>query len=56
MENVESQTCSKTEGESDFSEGSWMKNGMLLAFTVVSEKLAREPGFWLMNTRQVLSI
>jgi hypothetical protein len=33
-----------------------MKNGMLLAFMVVGGKLAREPGFWLVDTRHVLSI
>jgi hypothetical protein len=33
-----------------------MKKGMQLAVTVVSEKLTQEPGFWLMDTRHVLSI
>jgi hypothetical protein len=33
-----------------------MKKGMLLAFTVVGGKLALEPGFWLVDTREILSI
>jgi hypothetical protein len=42
--------------ENLISVGQWMKKGILLAFTVVSGKLAREPGFWLVDIRQVLSI
>jgi hypothetical protein len=33
-----------------------MKKGMLLTLMVVSGKLAREPLFWLVDTKHVLSI
>jgi len=36
--------------ENLISMGQLDEQSMILAFTVVSEKLAREPGFWLVDT------